>query len=140
MSGTWDKVWLVLCGDTKTARPEVASCPAGGGGEQQVQLLGAWTRFCFTTSCSATSPWHACTQVGCDTAQPRGLVCFKCSTVTKTPHEQQGASKGFFSPHPTGSHRAGARVFSNDLSCCDSLQPEETLSSIFWGQIFMTET
>lgn len=63
MSGTWDKVWLVLCGDPKTASPEVASCPAGGRGEQQVQLLGAWMRFCFT-NLLLSSVTMACVHTG----------------------------------------------------------------------------
>lgn len=53
--------------------------------------------------------------------------------------EKLGASK-VSSSTLSSPHSAQAYIFSNDVLWVESLQSDETCSSIFWGQFFMTET
>lgn len=54
--------------------------------------------------------------------------------------KKQGASKVPSSSNLSSPHSAQAYIFSNDMPRVEPLQSEETCSSIFWGQFFMTET
>lgn len=65
------------------------------------------------------------------------LVRVLCAKQTS---EQQGASKVSSSSNLSSPHSAQAYIFSNDMPWVESLPSEETCSSIFWGQFFMTET
>lgn len=66
---------------------------------------------------------------------PHGLSWFECSVLS----EKQGPPK-VSSSNLSSLHCAQPYIFSNDMPPVESLQLEETCSSIFWGQFFMTET
>lgn len=104
-------------------------------------LGSCWERFCFGKLLLSSITEHVCMWAACKQHRPLGLAWFKCLTLNNI-HTRHKFFHGVSSPPPLPvSHSAQTCIFSNS-SCrhCDSLQSEETLSCISWGQFFMTET